>query len=241
MVHRPGAPLARRQGPEHDPRRRRRRHDARAQGHRVRSARFGPRAPRVQLRRVERRARPAGQVGRVGADPLDRGRQGHPRRDRGDHHRCAPPLPDVRGRPAPVPGDQRQRLGDQVEVRQPLRLPSLPHRRHQPCDRRDDRRQGRGRLRLRRRRQGMCGVAQGSGCPGDRHRDRPDLRAAGGDGGLPGHHARGRARDGRHLHHDHGQQGHHQLRAHGAHEAPGHRRATSATSTTRSTWPASAA
>ena len=45
-------------------------------------------------------------------------------------------------RPA-VPGHQRQRLGDEVEVRQPLRLPPLADRRHQPRDRRDDRRQGR--------------------------------------------------------------------------------------------------
>ena len=33
---------------------------------------------------------------------------------------------------AAVPGDQRQRLGHQVEVRQPLRLPPLADRRHQP-------------------------------------------------------------------------------------------------------------
>ena len=58
------------------------------------------------------------------------------------------------GRPA-VPGHQRQRLGHQVEVRQPLRLPPLAHRRHQPGHRRDDRRQGRARLRLRRRGQGL--------------------------------------------------------------------------------------
>ena len=44
------------------------------------------------------------------------------------------------GRPA-VPGDQRQRLGHQVEVRQPLRLPPLARRRHQPRRRRDARRQ----------------------------------------------------------------------------------------------------
>ena len=87
---------------------------------------------------------------------------------------------------AAVPGHQRQRLGHQVEVRQPLRLPPLAHRRHQPRHRRDDRRQGRRRLRLRRRRQGLRRVAAGPGRPGDRHRDRPDLRAAGGDGGLRG-------------------------------------------------------
>ena len=39
VVHRAGAHLARRRGPEHDPRRRRRRDDARAQGHRVREGR----------------------------------------------------------------------------------------------------------------------------------------------------------------------------------------------------------
>ena len=33
---------------------------------------------------------------------------------------------------AAVPGDQRQRLRDEVEVRQPLRLPPLADRRHQP-------------------------------------------------------------------------------------------------------------
>ena len=33
------------------------------------------------------------------------------------------------------------------------------------------------------------------------HRDRPDLRAAGGDAGLRGQDARGSGRDGRHLHH----------------------------------------
>ena len=85
-----------------------------------------------------------------------------------------------------VPGHQRQRLGDQVEVRQQVRLPALAGRRHQPGHRRADRRQGRGGVRLRRRRQGLRGVAARPGRPGDRHRDRPDLRAAGGDGRLPG-------------------------------------------------------
>ena len=45
---------------------------------------------------------------------------------------------------AAVPGHQRERLGHQVQVRQPLRLPPLADRRHQPGHRRDDRRQGRG-------------------------------------------------------------------------------------------------
>ena len=136
-----------------------------------------------------------------GARAVDRHRQGHQGRHRGDHHRRAPALPDDGGRHAAVPGHQRQRLGDQVEVRQPLRLPPLAHRRHQPGHRRDDRRQGRARLRLRRRRQGLRRVAAGPGRPGDRHRDRPDQRAAGRHGGLPGRPARGRARHRRHLHH----------------------------------------
>jgi len=36
----------------------------------------------------------------------------------------------ARGGPAAVPGDQRQRLGHQVEVRQPVRLPRVAGRRH---------------------------------------------------------------------------------------------------------------
>ena len=58
--------------------------------------------------------------------------RGHQGRHRGDHHRRPPAVPDVEARRAAVPGHQRQRLGHQVEVRQPLRLPPLPHRRHQP-------------------------------------------------------------------------------------------------------------
>ena len=80
-------------------------------------------------------------------------------RDRGDHDRRPPPLRVRRDRRPPVPGDQRQRLGHQVEVRQPLRLPPLAGRRHQPRHRRDDRRQGRRHLRLRRCRQGLRGLA----------------------------------------------------------------------------------
>ena len=53
-------------------------------------------------------------------------------------------------------GDQRQRLGHQEQVRQPLRLPRIAGRRHQAGHRRHDRRQGRRRRRLRRRRQGLC-------------------------------------------------------------------------------------
>ena len=41
-----------------------------------------------------------------------------------------------------VPGDQRQRLGHQEQVRQPLRLPRIAGRRHQAGHRHHDRRQG---------------------------------------------------------------------------------------------------
>ena len=122
------------------------------------------------------------------------------------------PLPAGRGRRPPVPGDQRQRLGHEVEVRQPLRLPPLAGRRDQPRDRRDDRRQGRGDPGLRRRRQGLRRLAARPGRPGDRHRDRPDLRAPGRDGGLRGPHARRGRRDRRHLRHRHRQQGRDQRR-----------------------------
>ena len=60
---------------------------------------------------------------------------------------------------AAVPGDQRQRQRHQVEVRQPLRLPRVAGRRHPPRHRRDDGRQGRDGRGLRRRRQGLGGVA----------------------------------------------------------------------------------
>ena len=87
---------------------------------------------------------------------------------------------------AAVPRDQRQRLGHEEQVRQHLRLPALAARRPDPRDRRDARRQGRRRLRLRRSRQGLRAGAARPGLPRHRHRDRSDLRAAGGDGRLSG-------------------------------------------------------
>ena len=148
-------------------------------------------------------------------------RERHPRRHRGDHHRRAPALPARRAGPAAVPGDQRQRLGHQEQVRQRLRHPALADRRPQPGHRRADRRQGRGRLRLRRRRQGQRGRARRPGRAGDRHRGRPDLRAAGAAAGLPGGAAGRRRGPGRHRRHHHRQQGHRHRRAHGPDEAPG--------------------
>ena len=99
VVHRPGPALARRRRPQHDPRRRRRRHAAGPQGQGVRGWPASvPRADRGRLRGVEHRPRPPQGVGRQGAEPLDRGRRRHQGRHRGDHHRCPPPVPDVRAR-----------------------------------------------------------------------------------------------------------------------------------------------
>ncbi|CAA9463781.1 MAG: Adenosylhomocysteinase, partial [uncultured Solirubrobacteraceae bacterium] len=228
VVHRAHARVARpgrhRRRPQHDPRRRRRRHAARPQGRRVRGGRRGPGSRRRRFRGVPRRPLDPAALARRGSAEVDPHRQGDQGRHRGDDHRRAPSLPDVRDRSAAVPGDQRQRLGHQVEVRQPLWLPPLAGRRHQPRHRRDARRQDRGHLRLRRRRQGQRGVPQGPGRARHRHRDRPHLRAAGRHGGLPGPDPRGRRRDRRHLRHRDRQQGHHHRRAHVADEAPGDRR-----------------
>ena len=173
--------------PEHDPRRRRRRDAARAPRH---AGRDRPRRA-SRIRRTRRRPR-CSRRSRRGSpkDPevlfAHQGR--HQGRHRGDDHRRQAALPDAQGRPARLPRDQRQRLGDQVEVRQSLRLPRVAGRRHQARDRRDDRRQGRAGRRLRRRRQGLgAGAARAVGAGVD-HRDRPDLRAAGGDGRLSRRH-----------------------------------------------------
>ncbi len=225
VVHRAGAHVAGRRRPEHDPRRRRRRHAAGPPRRRVRGRRrgAGPRRPptATSTGSSSRRSRATLAEDAAEVDPRGGVDQG---RDRGDHDRRPSPLPVRHPGQAAVPGDQRQRLRHQVEVRQPLRLPPLADRRHQPRHRRDDRRQGLRRARLRRRRQGLRRVPARPGRSRDRHRDRPDLRAAGGDGGLPGRDARGRRRDRRHLHHHDGQQGRHLGFADGADEAPGDRR-----------------
>ena len=194
VVHRAGDAVAGRRRPEHDPRRRRRRHPARPQGQGVRDGRHGAGDGRGRLRGVRGDPRPAAPLAHRGRPAVDPGRGRHPRRDRGDHDRRAPAVRDADQRHAAVPGDQRQRLGHQVQVRQQVRLPALAHRRHQPGHRRAHRRQGRGGLRVRRRRQGLRGVAARPGRPGDHHRDRPDLRAAGRDGRLPGGPDGGRGR-----------------------------------------------
>ena len=49
----------------------------------------------------------------------------HIKGDRGDHHRGPPTLPDARAGRTPLPGHQCQRLGDQIQVRQSLRVPRV--------------------------------------------------------------------------------------------------------------------
>ena len=159
----------RRTGAEHDPRRRRRRDAARAPRRAGREGPVGHRAirPARKRRRCSPRSSEASRRdARAGIAKLKAGDQG---RHRGDDHRRPPPLPDAQGRAARVSGDQRQRLGDQVQVRQPLRLPRIAGRRHQARDRRDDRRQGRARVaamatsaRARRRRCARCRRRSGS-------------------------------------------------------------------------------
>ena len=140
VVHRARADLARRR-PEHDPRRRRRRHDARAQGRRVRARRRRARSRRPPSPRSSGSSSPCCSDRRRGPDALDARRRGDQGRHRGDDDRRPSPLPDGRGRHAAVPGDQRQRRRHEEQVRQPLRLPPLARRRHQPRRRPDARRQ----------------------------------------------------------------------------------------------------
>ena len=176
--------MGRRRLSEPDPRRRRRRHPALRARPQGREGPVGPRPPAERGRRSALRgdeALPEGEARLLFGDP-----RRHQGRLRGDHHRRPPPLPDGRARRAAVPGHQRQRQRHQVEVRQPLRLPREPGRRHPPRHRRDAGRQGGGGLRLRRRRQGLGRLAAQRRRAGDRHRDRPDLRPAGGDGRLRG-------------------------------------------------------
>ena len=173
-------------GPGPDRRRRRRRHAARPQGRRVREGRQGARrsTPTASPRSGASSSRPCAASWPTTPAAGRRSPASVAGVTRGDHHRRASALPDGEGRHAALPGDQRQRLGHQEQVRQHLRLPPLADRRPQPRHRRDDRRQGRRGLRLRRGRQGLRPGAARPGLPRDRHRDRPDLRAAGGDGGL---------------------------------------------------------
>ena len=125
----------------------------------------------------------------------------HSRCQRRDDHRRSSSVPDDGGRHAALSGHQRQRLGDEEQVRQHLRLPPLAAGWSRARNRRDAWRQSCRRHGLRRSRQGMRAGAARPGLPRRRHGNRSDLRAAGGDGGLRGDDARGCRRDGGHLHH----------------------------------------
>ena len=107
-------------------------------------------------------------------------RPGHSRRERGDDDGRAPAVSDEEEGDTAVPRHQRQQLGDQEQVRQHLRMPSLAAGRPGARDRRHARRQGRVRRRLRRSRQGLRAGAPRPGLPCRRHRNRSDcaLQAA---------------------------------------------------------------
>ena len=211
-------PTARRR-PEHDPRRRRRRHAARAQGRRVREGR--------------RRAHA-------------RGRRPHRLRRVPDHPRRAAPL--ARGRPEAVDSgspsgirgvteetttgvhrlyqlaEQGQLLFPAINVNDSVTKSKFDNTygiRHSLIDglnRATDVLIG-GKVAL------VCGfgdVGKGSrgrarraGRAGDRGRGRPDLRAAGAAAGLPGGAAGGRDLPRRHHRHHHRQQGHRHGARHG--------------------------
>ncbi len=87
-----------------------------------------------------------------------------------------PPARHGARRQAADSGDQRERQRDEVEVRQPVRLPGIAGGRHPPRHRRDDGRQGRRGRRLRRCRQGLVGLA--AQCRVPRHGDRGRSRSA---------------------------------------------------------------
>ena len=189
-MHERGARVARRLRTDADRRRRRRRDARRAQGRRVREDRQGA---GVQSRqgpgRMGRHPRSDPDLDGEGQVAVDAARQDDPRRQRRNDDGCASALSDDGSRHAALPRHQRQRLGHQEQVRQHLRLPALAARRPRARDRRHARRQGRRRVRLRRSRQGLRAGAARPGLPRHRHRDRSDLRAAGGDGRLRGQHA----------------------------------------------------
>src|SRR5450830_1702746 len=138
-------------------------HEGVCGGERHRAAR--PRTGPARLRRGDvGRARPAAPGARRGPAVLDPDRRRDPRRQRGDHDRRAPAVPAGRSGAPAVPRDQRQRLRDEVQVRQQVRDPALATGRDQPCDGHPDGRQGRPCGRLWRRRQGRGRGVPRQGC-----------------------------------------------------------------------------
>ena len=157
-MHLSGADLAGRLRPGPD-RRRRRRRDA------VDPSRLRGRKRCIDPRRADRCGRAenhqcaAEEGSRGGPDPLAPGRREREGRFGRDHHRSPPPDPDAGEGRAAFPGDQRERFGHQKQIRQYLRLPPQPDRRHQARARRHAFRQDGHGLRLRRRRQGVLRCA----------------------------------------------------------------------------------
>ena len=126
---------------EHDPGRRRRRDAARAPRGRGRDRPVLHRA--ADERGRDGALRGDQEAARQGSEVLFADQGVDQGRDRGDDDGREAPLPDARRRTARLSGDQRQRFGDEVEVRQPLRLPRVAGRRHQARDRRHGRGQSR--------------------------------------------------------------------------------------------------
>ena len=129
------------------------------------------------------------------------------RRHRGDHHRRAPPVGDEREGHAAVPRDQRQRL---ASPRASSTTSTAAARSLVDGIKRATDVMIAGKVAVV---AGYGDVGKGSAqalralsAPGLGHRDRPDQRAAGGDGRLPRRDDGVRRRQGRHLRHHHRQQ-----------------------------------
>jgi hypothetical protein len=124
----PGPQTRRLDRPQHDPRRRRRRHDARPQGSRV-----GDRGPgaRRRRRRTARSSRSSRRSSAVRSPSTRRSGPARATASRASPKRRPPASTGSTSSPrqgnCSVPGDQCQRLGDQVQVRQQVRLPTLAH------------------------------------------------------------------------------------------------------------------
>ena len=216
--------VGRRRHAEHDPRRRRRRHAARS------ISACAPRTatPRSSTSRPTRKRKCSSPPSRSGSKDKPRlVRERSPRTIKGVTEETTTGVHRLYEMqkegtllfPAINVNDSRH----QVEVRQPLRLPRVAGRRHPPRHRRDDGRQGRDGRGLRRRRQGLGRVAAPGRLPRDGLRDRSDLRAAGGDGRLRGHHDGGCRAARRHLRHRDRQRRRHHHRPHARDEGPRHR------------------
>ena len=193
VVHRAGPALARRRRPQHDPRRRRRRHPAGPPRRRVRARRHGPRARPRGLRGVRRSSWPPS------TGPCARTASCGPASPRAS--RASPRRPPPASTASTSATRRATLLFPAINVNDSVtksKFDNLYGCRHSLIDgifRATDvmiaGKVGRG-LRLRRRRQGLRPVPAGPGGPGHHHRDRPDLRPAGGHGGLPGPHPRRR-------------------------------------------------